>query len=466
MRIVRKLVLAGIALFVAIVGFFLLGEWLLSQNITEYTEEVQSVAQKNAVYIQQQKDRATWYRLKLDEMKSARDVAKLQQHIADIPKYARIWQALAWAVVVSVGVALFLFAAGSVIFALKFAQAHSELIAVTILGLRGRSKEELMTARENLRLQEAHLKYLAAHPETIIDAQQPIHLDVPSPVGTHSGQRALSEGHFSGPDIFLGYDEDDSAVLMPLEKLKSINVGGDPGSGKSNFMALIASQVRCYGGLVLGIDLHGNHEESLSGRVHGIADLPGWDICTESEGVPMMLNKILAELERRLKLKNVNGLPKVLIVFSEVIALYNDFQTAQKVHARVINEGRKVEMVPIADAQMWTREAVTSTGVRDNVHCFACHQMDRKQAQVFMGNKPKGVDALKAGEYVWKMKGQQQRHVYAPLLGKDDMSMLVSMAKSVNPLPEFEMPETDPAPLDMPGSRDVGKFKVIDGLKK
>jgi hypothetical protein len=263
----------------------------------------------------------------------------------------------------------------------------------------------------------------------IINAQAPIEM---IQTNKHSSAYAMAQGHLSGPDIFLGYKEDGQPYSKPWKHIMSMNIGGMPEHGKSNFFALVVAQFRAFIGIVWGIDLHGENEESLLGRMGAVGKLSGFEICQDETKVREMQLRILAEFEYRMKLKNCKHLPQILVPLSEVIGLYQAFPEFAGLHLKLLTEARKLGMYVIADAQEWSAEAVTSTTVRNSVRTFACHRMDPAGATVFMKEKPKGVDALAPGELFLQDKGRDSVKLYAPLMGLDDMEKLAAMAKPVN----------------------------------
>jgi hypothetical protein len=217
--------------------------------------------------------------------------------------------------------------------------------------------------------------------------------------------------------------------------MKSINVGGLPGGGKSNFENMILAQVRMHGGHILGIDLHGHHPESTNLRLGDMAKLPGVEICVEENEIPAMLFRIYEEFKSRKA--SGRSEPIIIVYFAEILGLYNDFEAASETHSKIASEGRKFGMYAMADAQLWTKDAIRSTKPRDVSRSFVCHVMDKKEARYFMSSSPPEVEKLQPGEFFLKIKGRSDiPKLYAPLMTTADMAVLAARAQPIKPLPE------------------------------
>ncbi len=254
---------------------------------------------------------------------------------------------------------------------------------------------------------------------------------------------------------FVGWGKNGDAEYVENEELRALNVGGDYGSGKSNFMALRTCQTRLQGNYAMVIDLHGENEEGFLSRLGDVGTLSGVESCTDTQEVPLMLHRITAELERRLKMKSTKQEPRILVVFCEIIALAEDFPTVVKLQKRIVNEGRKAKIDMMADAQEWTFESLKSTGVRDCAKSFACHQMDAKKAALFMRKKPNGVDGLAPGQYYLRQKGKGETLLYAPLVS---LAMMRDIALQCPALPSL------PDMTDMPEARQERPENIIEGV--
>ena len=389
-------------------------------------------------------DKAATARLKL-----ALAQAEIRQTLEALPRIQeqKEIRMIIWTITLAASV-LFVFACAPVIFWHK-----SQEIAAVIVAMKRDAPPDIQKLQIRQTMKEIELYLVEMKSRDIHSYEQAKMLsgaiDITPPDNHHrKGVFALAQGDISGPNIFLGYDEKQEPVKKSLKELRAINIGGDPGNGKSNLFALIIAQVRASGGLVMGVDLHGKNEEGVSSRIGDISDLSGVEICTEEDEVPAMLHKIYTEFQRRKALKSVAGLPQILVIFSEVISLYADFDAAAETHSKIVNEGRKCGMFAAADAQMWTREAVSSTMVRDTVKTFCCHQMDKAQARVFMKSCPEGVAELAPGEYFLKQKGHGVTRCYAPLMAREDMKKIAHDAAPLKPLETEHFESETPEPVN------------------
>jgi hypothetical protein len=332
------------------------------------------------------------------------------------------------------------------------------LVVVALLSWRKSPKEAMKVRIQELQFarEEAKRAFSLEQERQIIETQDPILM---VPTNKHSSAYAMAQGHLSGPNIFLGYKEDGQPLFKAWKNIMSLNIGGMPEHGKSNFFALVVAQFRAFFGIVWGIDLHGENEESLLGRLGEIGKLSGVEIVQDDTEVIEMQTRIMSEFKYRQTLKNCDHLPKILVPLSEVIGLYKAFPEIATLHHTIVTEGRKYRIYAVADAQEWSAEAVTSTKVRNSVRTFACHRMDPAGANVFMKKKPGGVDCLEKGELFLQDKGRETQKLYAPLMGIEDMSELARLAKPINYTGEHV--EESPAVPVFPALRLINKHTKI-----
>lgn len=341
----------------------------------------------------------------------------------------RLWGALWFGLVVSLFSGAFVTCVGLAGGLVKIFWIHGDIIAGGLVRKAIPLETRLEIEQERVLRAAMNLQGRLAH-QSLPEA-----IDV-----TPEAEQTRIQTRFDGPEaltlrtsgtILIGKDNDGQPYQKSLKELRAVGVMGDPGQGKSNTMAWLAAQVRCNGGLLYVLDLHGAHEESITQRLGSIRLLPGVSLCSDGQAVPTFLTSIIAMLDRRLHSKSVIDLPDVLVVISEIVALSDDFPLVTGVQKRVVNEGRKAKVYSAVDAQVWTAENVKSTAVRDTLETFICHRADPQQARAFLKRKPADLESLQIGEALVRQPGKGQVLCQIPFLTLADMDALATQAQPI-----------------------------------
>lgn len=391
---------------------------------------LQTATLKNSLLeIEKQKQEVILTALAADKAEQAlREERAIRRKMA-VASQERLWGAFWFGLVVSLFAGAFVACVGLAGGLVKIFWIHGDIIAGGLvrkaLPLETRLEiEQAKIMREALKLQGR------AGRERLPEA-----IDV-----TPEAEQTRIQTRFDGPEaltlrvpdsILIGKSIDGQPYHKSLKELRAIGVMGDPGQGKSNTMAWIAAQVRCNGGLLYVLDLHGAHEESITQRLGAVRLLPGVSLCSDGQDVPGFLASIIAMLDKRLRSKSAGDLPDVLVVISEIIALSDDFPTVTGVQKRIVNEGRKAHVYSAVDAQVWTAENVKSTAVRDTLETFICHRADPQQARAFLKRKPADLESLQVGEALVRQPGKGQAYCQIPFLTLADMDALATQAKPI-----------------------------------
>lgn len=292
------------------------------------SEQQLAALQRNAVSIQNERDRVVFQALKADRAEQEFRELKARQKIKTLPQYAAaklaFFAGLGACLVAAVAILLVGFSIAifrhsqELIGALTF-RAIPEQYRLMIAQEQTR-KEEERTRREQMKIEARQAKALPIVPEVMPETMQDDLLAL-------TGAECMIHLKDS-QGIFLGLEHStQTPIFLTLEQILNAGVNGDPGVGKSNLMALIVTQARMAGALTIIIDLHGHHEEGFSGRIHAFDGMSGVYICKNRNEVPIALAKISGILDARKKLSKTSHLPEVLCVFCEIIGLIKAFPT-------------------------------------------------------------------------------------------------------------------------------------------
>ncbi len=229
------------------------------------------------------------------------------------------------------------------------------------------------------------------------------------------------EDLLSGPGVTYGQDV---ATGQPVtdDRVRSLLVGGIPGSGKSTFVCLVVAQlVRRGAGVSLG-DPHAGHPESLADRLAVLGIRP--TVESEPRHILALVATAAQEIQAR-KVGHPAAHPVIVVVdeLPEQIRLLGDRDRERLREALEVLgfSGRKFGVSIILLAQSWTRATIGGTAVRNLVPAAAIFRMRRDEALAMSGIRaeswPDDPLNLPPGEAYLVGVGSDIARIRVPALG-------------------------------------------------
>lgn len=188
-----------------------------------------------------------------------------------------------------------------------------------------------------------------------------------------------------GPGVTYGTDV---ATGQPLtdDRVRSLLVGGIPGSGKSTFVCLVVAQLVQRGASISLGDPHAGHPESLANRLEVLGIRP--TVEAEPRRIRELVETAAQEIQAR-KHGSPSAHPLIVVVdeLPEQVRLLGDrdrerLRTALEVLGF---SGRKFNVSTLLMSQSWTRAVVGGTAVRNLVPAAAIFRMRRDEALAMSG---------------------------------------------------------------------------------
>lgn len=187
-----------------------------------------------------------------------------------------------------------------------------------------------------------------------------------------------------GPGVTYGQDVLTGRPVTD-DRVRSLLVGGIPGSGKSTLVTLVVAQLVNQGASISLGDPHAGHPESLANRLEALGVRP------QVEEEPRLIKEQVetAALEIQSRKHSTDRRPLVVVVdeLPEQIRLLGDRDRARLREALEIIGfgGRKFGVSVILLAQSWTRAVVGGTAVRNLVPAAGIFRMRRDEALAMSG---------------------------------------------------------------------------------
>ncbi len=188
-----------------------------------------------------------------------------------------------------------------------------------------------------------------------------------------------------GPGVTYGQDVGTGQPVTD-DRVRSLLVGGIPGSGKSTFVCLVVAQLVQRGaGVSLG-DPHAGHPESLADRLAALGIRP--TVESEPRHILALVATAAHEIQAR-KVGHPAAHPVIVVVdeLPEQIRLLGDRDRERLREALEVLgfSGRKFGVSVILLAQSWTRATIGGTAVRNLVPAAAIFRMRRDEALTMSG---------------------------------------------------------------------------------
>lgn len=188
-----------------------------------------------------------------------------------------------------------------------------------------------------------------------------------------------------GPGVTYGQDVLTGRPVTD-DRVRSLLVGGIPGSGKSTLVTLLVAQLVNQGASISLGDPHAGHVESLATRLEALGIRP--TVEEEPRLIRELVETAADEIQAR-KHGAPTARPVVVVVdeLPEQIRLLGDRDRERLREAlEVIGfSGRKFAISAILLAQSWTRSTVGGTTVRNLVPAAAIFRMRRAEALSMSG---------------------------------------------------------------------------------
>jgi hypothetical protein len=201
-----------------------------------------------------------------------------------------------------------------------------------------------------------------------------------------------------GQGLLLGIRPDGSRLVA--ERLESVAVGGQPGSGKSSTAAVLIAQHAARSAEIWVADPHSGLGESLASRLSALG-VRITQLADSPRELVGLVARVRAELARRLQ-RRTAGRPLVLAI-DELPSLIRDRAVAAAVVPGledVAQQGRKLGLWVVAIGQSWTVSQAGSSGLRNPIPMAVLHRMRPDDARWLAGIPVPGVEALRTGEAI------------------------------------------------------------------
>jgi hypothetical protein len=188
-----------------------------------------------------------------------------------------------------------------------------------------------------------------------------------------------------GPGVTYGTDV---ATGRPLtdDRVRSLLVGGIPGSGKSTFVTLLVAQFVQRGATISLGDPHAGHQESLANRLESLGIRP--TVEADPRSIRELVETAAQEIQAR-KHGAPSAHPLIVVVdeLPEQVRLLGDRDRERLRTALEILgfSGRKFNVSTLLMSQSWTRAVIGGTAVRNLVPAAAIFRMRRDEALAMSG---------------------------------------------------------------------------------
>jgi hypothetical protein len=196
-----------------------------------------------------------------------------------------------------------------------------------------------------------------------------------------------------GPGLTYGTDVL-TGQMVTDDRVRSMLVGGVPGSGKSTFVTLLAVQLVHRRATVLLGDPHSGNRESLANRLHGL----GVRLPTEDD--PRRIRDLVENAAQEVQARKhcpvaSTGSQPVVVVVDELPELIRLLGGRDRERLRTALEllgfsGRKFDVSALLMSQSWTRAVIGGTEVRNLVPAAAVFRMRRDEALAMSGIRAEG----------------------------------------------------------------------------
>jgi hypothetical protein len=235
----------------------------------------------------------------------------------------------------------------------------------------------------------------------------------------------------SPASILLGLGVGSTPLTAPIKGLCHVALGGPTGAGKSNLLRLLLSQLLASEAHVALADPHYADVDPESGDDwRPIADRLAMAPASTPHDIRHLLGYFTHELEHRLTLRKSGERPggPLFLAIDELPAIVAAVKEAPEAIARLLREGRKVNILLITAAQDWLVKTVgNNSGVREAFRTAYYLGGDQQTGRVLLDLEGRVDDGtLGAGvAYLRSTATPQARLVRVPLASNDAVYALL-----------------------------------------
>ena len=232
--------------------------------------------------------------------------------------------------------------------------------------------------------------------------------------------------------ILLALGDGGERLTAPVSALCHVALCGATGQGKSNLLRLLLPQLQAIGARVVLTDPHyadidpenGDDWRTIRQRLYRPPAVKPRDIDT-------MLDYILAELDRRLELRNKGekvGAP-LFLAYDELPVIVDTVKDAPERLGRILREGRKVSILTVGASQEFLVKTIGgSSGARDQYRTAYYVGGDRTSASALLDLPARTIDDGPLGHGVALLRSKATpaaRLVRVPLASNAGVEMLL-----------------------------------------
>jgi hypothetical protein len=188
-----------------------------------------------------------------------------------------------------------------------------------------------------------------------------------------------------GPGVTYGQDVTTGQALSD-DRVRSMLVGGVPGSGKTTFTTLLVAQLVHRGASVALGDPHAGNVESLANRLQALS------VRVPTEEEPRRIREMVetAAMEIQARKHGAPSTAQVVVVVDELIEQVRllggrDRERMREALEILSSSGRKFSVSSILLSGSWTRAMVGGTAVRNLAPTAAIFKMRRDEALSMCG---------------------------------------------------------------------------------
>ena len=255
--------------------------------------------------------------------------------------------------------------------------------------------------------------------------------------------------------ILLALGDGGERLTAPVSALCHVALCGATGQGKSNLLRLLLPQLQAIGARVVLTDPHYADIDPENGDDwRGIRQRLYMPPAVKPRDIDAMLDYMLAELDRRLELRNKGekvGAP-LFLAYDELPVIVDTVKDAPERLGRILREGRKVAILTVGASQEFLVKTIGgSSGARDQYRTAYYVGGDRTSASALLDLPARAIDDGPLGHGVALLRSKATpaaRLVRVPLASNAGVAMLLD-ATSLG-----TSPGTSPEPIEQ--AREVG----------
>ncbi len=253
--------------------------------------------------------------------------------------------------------------------------------------------------------------------------------------------------------LLFGFGEDGKPVYGRLDQLLSALVIGRQGQGKTTLLRLIDRQCALIGVRVLAWDIHDDISE----------DIPSLETYTRARDIEQSANDLIAELDRRIRLKlKHDKVQPIMVLVDEVNLIADKVPSITELIKRIVAEGRKYRMFEFITAKGAPSDLFEKSWARDSFSALISFWTSSLQARNvgFDAIEARRVETLTPGHALLRLQTAPAQVVTFPDLSLQDMQ---SMAASGPASKAASGAASEPLPVVYsPASKKAAKAAEVD----